>query len=154
MSGENFISFELYCCCSAPWSCPTLCDAKNCSMSGFPVLQYFLEFAQTHVHWVNDAIQPYHPLLLSSPFTFNLCQHQGLFQWVGSSHQVSKYWSFSFSINPSMNEQYAATAAAKSLQSCPTLCDPIKKNDQYNFSKFRNGPRGSSLITEKRCFKE
>ena len=54
----------------------------------------------THVHWVSDAIQPSHPLLSPSP-AFNLSQHQGLFKWVSSSHQVAKYWSFSFSISPS-----------------------------------------------------
>ena len=60
-----------------------------------------LELAQTHVHRVGDAIQPFHPLLSPSPPTFNLSQYQGLFQWVSSSHQVAKYWSFSFNISPS-----------------------------------------------------
>ena len=69
--------------------------------AGFPVLHYLLELAQTHVHWVNDATQPSHPLSPSYPLSLNLFQHQGLFQWVGSSHQVAKYWSFSFSISPS-----------------------------------------------------
>ena len=73
----------------------------DCSTPGFPVLHYLLEFAQTHVRWVDDAIQPSHPLLPPSPPAFNLSQHQGLFQWVGSLHQVAKYWSFSFSISPS-----------------------------------------------------
>ena len=57
-------------------------------MPGFSVLHYLLEFAQTHVHWVSDAIQPSHPF--PSPPTFNLSHHQGLFQWVGSLHQVAK----------------------------------------------------------------
>ena len=52
-------------------------------------------------HRAGDAIQPSHPLSSPSPPVFNLSQHQGLFQWVGSWHQVSKYWSFSFSISPS-----------------------------------------------------
>ena len=56
---------------------------------------------QTHVHRVGDAIQPSHLLLSPSPPAFNLSQHQGLFKWVSSSHQVAKYWSFSFSISPS-----------------------------------------------------
>ena len=55
---------------------------------GLPVLHYLPEFAQTHVHWVGDPIQPSHPLL--SPSAFSLSQHQGLFQWVSSSHQVAK----------------------------------------------------------------
>ena len=66
-----------------------------CSTPGFPVFHYFLEFAQTPVHWVSDAIQPSHPLLSPSSPAFSLSQH------------------------------HAAAAAAKSLQSCPTLCDPI-----------------------------
>jgi len=56
--------------------------------------------AQTHVHWVGDAIPPSHPLSSPSPPAFNLSQHQGLLQWVTSSHQVPKDWSFSFSIVP------------------------------------------------------
>ena len=69
-----------------------LCHPMDCSMSGFPVLHYFLEFAQTHVHWIGDAIQPSHHLSPSS--ALNLSQHQGLFQWVGSSHQVAKVLEF------------------------------------------------------------
>ena len=55
-----------------------------------PVLRYLLEFAQTHVHQVSDAIQPSHPLPLPSPFAFYLPHHQGLCQWVSSLHQVAK----------------------------------------------------------------
>ena len=78
------------CCCSFSQSCLTLCEPMDCSMPGFPVFHYLLEFAQTHVHWVSDAIQPSHPLSSPSPPAFNLSQHQGLSQWVGSSHQVAK----------------------------------------------------------------
>ena len=59
------------------------------SMPGFPVPLHLLEFAHIHAHWISDAIQPSHPLLPSSS-AFSLSQHQGLFQWVGSSHQVAK----------------------------------------------------------------
>ena len=62
----------------------------NCSTPGFPVLHYFLGFAQTHVHWGTDAIQLSYPLLSPSPPALNLSQHQGFLQWVGSSHQVAK----------------------------------------------------------------
>ena len=62
----------------------------DCSMPGFPVFHHPPEFAQTQVHWVDDAIQPSHPLSSPSPPAFNLSQHQSLFQWLGSSHQVSK----------------------------------------------------------------
>ena len=80
--------------------CPTLWDPMDCSMPGLPVHHKLLEFIQTHIHWVGDAIQPSY--LLSSPSpTFSLSQHQGLFQWVSSSHQVDKYWRFSFSFSPS-----------------------------------------------------
>ena len=69
----------------------------DCSMPGFLVLHCLPEFAQTHVRWVSDTIQPSHPL--SSPLTpaFNLSQHQGLFQWVTSSYQVEKCWSLTIS---------------------------------------------------------
>ena len=72
----------------------------DCSMPGFPVLHYLLEFAQTHVYWVDYAIQLSHPLLSPSLPAFNLSQHQGLFQSV-LRIRWSKYWSFSFSISPS-----------------------------------------------------
>ena len=70
------------------------------SMPGLPVHHHLPESTQTQVHWVGDAIQPSHPLLSPSP-AFNLSQHQGLFQWVSSSHQGPKYWRFSISISPS-----------------------------------------------------
>ena len=63
---------------------------------GFPVLHCFPECAQTHAHWIFDAIQPSHPLLFPSPPAFNLSQHQSLFQWVGSSHQVAKILELQF----------------------------------------------------------
>ena len=62
----------------------------NCSMPNFPVLHYPLEFAQTHAHWIDDAIQPSHPLSPPSLPALSLSQHQDLFQWVGSMHQVAK----------------------------------------------------------------
>ena len=70
--------------------CPTLCDSMNRSTPGLPVHHQLQKFTQTHVHWVGDAIQPSHPLSSPSPPTFNLSQHQGLFKWVSSSHQVAK----------------------------------------------------------------
>ena len=62
----------------------------DCSTPGFPVLHCLLDFAQTHVHRVSGAIQSSHPLLSPSPLTLCLSQHQGLFQWVSSLHQVAK----------------------------------------------------------------
>ena len=78
-----------------------LCEPMNCSTPGLPVHCQLPEFTQIHLHWVGDAIQPSHPLSSPSPPAFNLSWHQGLFKWVSSSHQVTKYWSFSFSISPS-----------------------------------------------------
>ena len=82
-------------------SCLTLCDPMDCSTPGFPVHHRLPELAQTHVHWVDDAIQPSHPLSSPSSPAFNLSQHRGLFQWVSSSHQVAKVLEFHFSISPS-----------------------------------------------------
>jgi len=76
-------------------SCPTLCDPMNCSTPGLPVHRHLPKFTQTHVHRVGDAIQPSHPLS-SSPFppAPNPSQHQSLFQWVSSSHEVAKVLEF------------------------------------------------------------
>ena len=72
----------------------TLCDPIDCSTPGFSVHHQLLELTQTHVHRVGGAIQPSHPLSSPSPPTFNLSQHQGLFQWVSSLHQVAKVLEF------------------------------------------------------------
>ena len=74
--------------------CPTLCDHMNRSMRGLTVHHKLLEFIQTHVHWVSDAIQPSHPLSSPSPPALNTSQHQGLFQWVNCSHEVAKVLEF------------------------------------------------------------
>ena len=73
----------------------------NHSTPGIPVHHQLLEFTQTHIHRVSDAIQTSHPLSSPSPLAPNPSQHQSLFQWVNFSHDVAKYWSFSFSIIPS-----------------------------------------------------
>ena len=67
-----------------------LCDHMDCSTPGFPVPHQLPALTQTHVYWVSDAIQPSHPLSSPSPPAFKLSQHQDLFQWVSSSHQVAK----------------------------------------------------------------
>ena len=156
--------------------CPTFCNHVDCSMPGLSVHRQLPELTQTHVHWVDDAIQPSHPLSSPFPPAPIPSQHQGLLKWVSFSYQVPKDWSFSFSIrlfneysglisfrmdwldllavqgtlksllhhsskastlqrsafftvqlsHPCMTtgKTIALTAAAKSLQSCPTLCDP------------------------------
>ena len=73
---------------------PTLCDPMNCSMPGLPVHHQLPESTQTHVHWVGDAIRPSHPLSSPSPPALNLSQHQNLFKWVSSSHQMAKVLEF------------------------------------------------------------
>ena len=86
---------------SVAQSCPTLCYPVNHSMPGLPVHHQLPGFTQTHVHWVGDAIQPPHPLSSPSPPAFSLSQHQGLFQWVSSSHQVEfqlQYQSFQWTL--------------------------------------------------------
>ena len=99
----SWISFSSQhcCCCSAPQSCLTLCEPKDCSKPGLPILYHLPKLAQTHVHWVGDAIQPLilcHPLLLP-PSIFPSIR-------VFSNESVlcirwPKYWSFNFSISPS-----------------------------------------------------
>ena len=79
---------------SVAQSCSTLCDPMNCSTPGLPVHHQLPEFTQTHVHQVSDAIQPSHPLLPPSPPAHNPFQHQSLFQWVNSSHEVAKVLEF------------------------------------------------------------
>ena len=93
LTEEVLASLTDWHCCSVAKSCLTLCDPMDCRQPGFPVLHHLPKLAQTHVHWVGDAIQPSHPLLSPSP-ALNLSQHQGLFTWVSSSHQVAKVLKF------------------------------------------------------------
>ena len=85
----HFVQFS-----SVAQSCPTLCSYMNYCTPGLPVHHQLPECTQTCVHWVGDAIQPSHPLSSPSPPAFNLSQHQGLFKWASSSHQVAKVLEF------------------------------------------------------------
>ena len=85
----NLVQFS-----SVAQSCLTLCNLMDCSTQGLPVHHQLLEFTQTHVHQVGDAIQLSHPLSSPSPPALNLSQHQGLFKWVSYSHQVAKVLEF------------------------------------------------------------
>ena len=85
---HNWVQFS-----SVTQSCLTLCDPMDCSSPGFPVHHQLPELAQIQVHQVDD-IQPSHPLLSPSPPTFSFSQHQGLFQWVSSSHHMAKVLEF------------------------------------------------------------
>ena len=94
----------------------------DCSMPGFPIFHCLLEFAQTHVHWVDDAIQLSHPLSPHPPPVLSLSQHQGLFQWVSCLHQVVKV--LDFSISPSSEysrlriDWFDLLAVQRTLRSC------------------------------------
>ena len=89
---QEFITYDQF--SSVAQSCLTLCDPMNRSTPGLPVHHKLLEFTQTHVHRVGDAIQPSYPLPSPSPPAPNPSQHQGLFQWVSSAHQVAKVLEF------------------------------------------------------------
>ena len=93
----------------------------DCSMPGLPVDHQLPEFTQTRVYWVGDAFQPFHPLSSPSPPAFNLSQHQGLFQWVSSSHQVAKVLEFQLSISPS--NEYSGLISFR-MDWLDLLCSP------------------------------
>ena len=100
---HNWFKFWFFFCefSSLIQSCPTLYNPMNCSTPGLPVHHQLPEFTKTRVHWVDDAIKPSHPLSSPSPPALNLSQHQGLFKWVSSSHQVAKVLEFQLQISPS-----------------------------------------------------
>ena len=112
----------------------SLCDPMDCSTPGFSVLHYLPEITQTHVHWVSDAIQPFHPLSPSSPSSFNLPQHRGLFKRVSCSHWWLKYWSFSFSISPS-NEYSGLISFIMDWLALLAVQGTLKSLLQYHGSK-------------------
>ena len=87
LEGNQFSSLQVL---SHVW----LCDPMDCSTPGLSVHHQLLEFTQTHVHWVGEAIQPSHSLSSPSPPAFNLSQHQGVFKWVRSLHQVAEVLEF------------------------------------------------------------
>ena len=100
----NFLVVMISCCCSVTKSCPTLCNPMDCSIPGFPVLHYLLEFAQTHDHWVSDAIQPSNHLILFHPLFLlpSIFPSTRVFSNESALHiRLPKYWSFSSSISPS-----------------------------------------------------
>jgi len=93
------------CCCSVAQLCPTLCDPMDCSMPGFPVPYHLPEFAQTHVHWVDDTIQPSHPLFLPSPSASIFPSIRVFSSELALYIRWPKYWSFNFSI--SLSNEYS-----------------------------------------------
>ena len=117
------------CCYSVAKSCLTLCNPMGWSMQGFPVLHCFPELAQTYVHWVNDAIQPSHPLSSPSPPPFNVsqCQSSLCIRW-------PKYWSFSFGISPS-NEHSGLISFRMDWLDLFSVQGPLKSLSQHHSSK-------------------
>ena len=104
------------------------------SPPGLPVHHQPLELTQTHVHWVSDTIQPSHPLSSPSPPAFDLSQHLGLFQWVSSSHQVSKVLEFQLSISPS-NEYPGLISIRMDWLDLPAVQGTLKSLLQHHSSK-------------------
>ena len=115
----------------------------DCGTPGFPVLHHLPELVHTHVR-VSDAIQPSHLLSSPSPPAFNLSQHQGFFQGVGSSHQVARYWSFSFSISPS-NEYSELTSFRTDWLDLLAVQGTLKSLLQHHGSK-------ASILRLSACF--
>ena len=134
-SGTVGIS-DSYCWCLVAKSCPTVCDPMDLSMPGFPVLHYLLEFSQTHVHWVSDAIQTSHPLSSPSPLALNLSQHQGLFNDWALRTRWPKYWSFSFNISPS-NEQSGLISFRRDLLDLLAVQGTLKSLLQHHSSRHQ-----------------
>ena len=91
---NGIFSVSLHQFSSVAQSCPILCNPVDCSTPGLPVHHQLLEFTENHVHWVGDTIQPSQPSLSPSPPALNLSQHQGLFKWVSTSHQMAKILEF------------------------------------------------------------
>ena len=89
------------CCCLVAQFCPNLGNPMGCSTPGFPILHHLLQFAQTHIHWVSDTIQPSHLLLSPSPSAFRLSHIRVFSSDLALCIRWAKYWSFSFSISPS-----------------------------------------------------
>ena len=106
----------------------------DCSTPGLPVNHQLPEFTQTHVHWVGDAIQPFHPLSSPSSPAFNLSQHQGLFKWVVLHIRWPKNWSFSFSISPS-NEYSGLISFRMDWLDCLAVQGTLKSLLQHHSAK-------------------
>ena len=136
---------------SVAQSCPTLCDLMNRSTPGLPVYHQLPEFTQTHVHRVSDAIQPSHPLSSPSPPAPNPSQHQSLFQWVNSLHEVAKVlefqlWHHSSQRNPRADLQNGLVGSPcsprDSQESSPT---PQFKSINSSALSFLHSPTLTSI---------
>ena len=119
---------------SVAQSCPTLCDPMNRSTPGLPVHHQLLGSTQTHVHQVGDAIQPSHPLSSPSPPACNPSQHQSLFQWVNSLHEVAKILEFQLQHRPS-NEHPGLISFRMDLLDLLAVQGALKTLLQHHSSK-------------------
>ena len=115
--------------------CLTLCDPMNRSTPGFPVHHQLPELTHTHVHWVDDAIQPSHPLSSTSPPALNLSQHRGLFKWVSSSHQVVKVLEFHLQ-HQSFHWIFRTDFLSDGLLGSP--CSPRESQESFPKPQFKS----------------
>ena len=120
---------------SVTQSCPTPCDPMDHSTPGLPVHHQLPEFTQTHVHWVSDAIQPSHALSSPSLPALNPSQHQGLFQWVSSLHQVARVLEFQL-----QHQSFQWTLRADRLQNglVGFPCSPRDSQESSPTSQFKS----------------
>ena len=130
MTGISSVQFS-----SVTQSCPTLCNPMNRSAPGLPVHHQFSEFTQTHVHRVGDAILPSHPRLSPSPPAPSPSQHQGLFQWVSSSHQVAKVLEFQL-----QHQSFQCTLRTDLLQDglVGSPCSPRDSKESSPTTQFKS----------------
>ena len=130
---------------SVAQSCLTLCDPMNRSMPGLPIHHQLLEFTQTHVHWVSDAIQPSHPLSSPCPLAPNPSQHQSFSNKSTLRMRWPKYWSFSFT----KNWCFRTVVLEKTLES-PLDCKEVQpvhpKGDQSRVFIRRTDAKAETLI--------
>ena len=112
----------------------TLCNPMDCSMPGFSVHHHLLELAQTHVHWVSDAVQPSHPLLSPSSHAFSLSQLHGFSKESVLHIRWPKYWSFSFSINHS--NEYSGLISFR--MDCWPPCSPRDSQESSPTPQFKS----------------
>ena len=129
-----FLDFSSVEFSSLAQSCSTLCNPMNHGMPGLPVHHQLPEFTQTHIHRVNDAIQPSHPLSSPSPPALNPSQHQSLFQWVNSSHEVAKVLEFQLQ-HHSLQRNARADLFQNGLVGSPAIQGTLKSLLQHHSSK-------------------
>ena len=121
----------------------------NHSTPGLPVHHQLLEFTQTHVHWVGDAIQPSHPLSSPSPPAYNASQHHSLFQWVNSSHEVAKVLEFQL-----QHQSFQRTPRTDLLQNglVGSPCSPRNSQESSPTPQFKSISSSESKKIVSHCF--